>query len=208
MVKFLRQFIRNVVAPIYVFIMEKFLGWKTAGNVFPTERKFIMLAEPHTSNIDMAIVWYWGAKIRRQIHFVIKKEVADWFLIGRILPAMGAIFIDRNAPLSAMKAILRASREHDDFILLVAPSGTRGYSEGWKPGFYFLAEKTKMPLMPAGPDFKNKLAVVSQPIYPSGDIAADIELMRPFYEGLTGRHPEWFSPVRLVPDEEQATTIV
>jgi 1-acyl-sn-glycerol-3-phosphate acyltransferase len=198
-----RWLIRSVVAPLYIVIMERILGWRVQGDKPPAEvRKFILLTEPHTSNWDLLVVLYWACKVRRQVRFVIKQEARNWFLVGRLLGWMGAVYIDRDAPLAALKTIIREAKAHDDFVLLVAPSGTRGYADGWKPGFYFIAQKTGLPLLPAGGDFARKLACIAPLFYPTGDIAADIEQMRPFYESITAKHPERNAPVRLVPDEK------
>jgi 1-acyl-sn-glycerol-3-phosphate acyltransferase len=198
-----RWFVRYIFVPTYIFVVERILGWNTEGYVYPTERRFILLTEPHTSNFDLFIVFYWGCKIRRRIHFLIKKEIATWFVVGKLLKWAGAIYIDRDAPLSALKAVIREARAHEEFILLVSPSGTRKYTEGWKPGFYFISQKTKLPLMPAGADFARKKAMLHPVIHPSGDIQADIELMRPFFESITAKFPEDAAPIRLLLEDEK-----
>jgi 1-acyl-sn-glycerol-3-phosphate acyltransferase len=194
-------FVVNILAPIVVFVAERIYGWGSLGDI-PTERKYMLLAEPHTSNYDLVVMFYWACKQRRRIHFVIKRETQDWFLVGHFLEWAGAIFIDRNAPLAALKSIIRASRQTDDFIMLIAPSGTRAYTQGWKPGFYFIAQKANLTLVPGAADYGRKLAVVGEPLHPTGDIDADIAAMRPFYDTITARHPEQASPVALMPEVE------
>ncbi|MEL6272756.1 MAG: 1-acyl-sn-glycerol-3-phosphate acyltransferase [Chloroflexota bacterium] len=194
-------------APIYVFVVERVLGWRINGDMHPEERKFILVTEPHTSNFDIMIVFYWGCKIRRRIRFVIKKETKDWFIVGPILRLSGAIFIDRDAPMSALKTILKEARAAEDFILMISPKGTRKYADGWKAGFYYIAQKTGMPLKPGGADFARKLAMLAPMVYPTGDIEADIETMRPFFESITAKHPELTAPVRLLRDESEKVAV-
>jgi 1-acyl-sn-glycerol-3-phosphate acyltransferase len=196
----------TVVIPIYVGVMERILGWQVDGYTI-TERKLILLTEPHTSNFDIMVVFYWACKIRRRVHFVIKKETQNWFLIGRFLTWAGAIYIDRDAPLSALKTILRELRAKDDFILLIAPSGTRKYTDGWKPGFYYIAQKANVPIIAAGADFARKRAIIATPLYPTGDIHADIERMRPFLEQITAKHPERVAPIRLLAEKQENVPI-
>jgi 1-acyl-sn-glycerol-3-phosphate acyltransferase len=196
----------HLIAPVYIFMMERVLGWRIEG-ASVTEPKCILLTEPHTSNFDLLIVFYWALKVRRRVWFIIKKETETWFVIGKVLRWAGAIFIDRSAPMSTLKAILREVRAHEQFVLLIAPTGTRHYTEGWKPGFYYLAQKTNMPLIPCGADFARKRAVIAPPVFPSGDIHADIEAMRPFYEQITPKHPERAAPVRLLPENKQQERI-
>lgn len=192
----------HIIAPLYIFVMERVLGWRVEGPS-PTAPKFILLTEPHTSNFDLFVVFYWALKARRQVRYIIKKETQRWFIVGALLRWTGAIFIDRDAPLATLKTILREARANEQFVLLIAPSGTRSYTEGWKPGFYYLAQKTGMPMIPCGGDFARKRAVIAPPVYPSGDIHADIEQMRPFYEQITPKHPERAAPVQLLPEPER-----
>lgn len=194
--------VKHILAPLVVFIFERILGWRMQMDTSSAPR-FILLAAPHTTNWDTMVMFHWACKHRRKVHYVIKKESENWFLVGRFLRWTGAIFIDRDAPLSALKAILKASRANDRFILLFAPSGTRSYSEGWKPGFYYIAQKTKMPFLPVGADYVEKVGKVGELFYPTGDIDADIEAMRPFYEQIHAKYPERVSPIRLIPEVEK-----
>lgn len=197
----------NVIAPVVIFIAERLFGWRVEGET-PDVRKFLLLSEPHTSNADLLLVFYWSCKIRRRIHYIIKAETSDWFLVGQFLRRTGAIFIDRDAPMSALKTILRTARAHEDFILLIAPSGTRKYTPGWKPGFHFIARKAELALVPAGADFPTKRVLIGEPLHPSKDVAADVERMRPFLEAITARHPEKASPIRLVTGEDEPAVLV
>lgn len=197
----------SIVAPVVVFITERILGWRTVSE-HEVPRKFLLLTEPHTSNYDLLVVFYWSCKIRRRIYYVIKEETRQWFLVGRFLQWTGAIFIDREKPMTALKRILRAARAHEDFILLVAPSGTRAYTPGWKPGFHFIARKAKMPFVPAGADFPTKQVHIGAPVMPTKDIEADIAQMRPMLEKITARHPEKASPIQLQPVESETAPLV
>lgn len=198
--------LNRVLIPSVIFTGERIFGWHTEGTP-PDVPKYLMLSEPHTSNWDVPVMFYWACKFRVPLRFIIKKEAQSWFILGKILTWAGALFIDRDQPLSALKTILREARSHDHFVLLIAPTGTRAHQEGWKPGFYYIAQKTGLPLLPAGPDYERKLAIVGDLLYPTGDIHADLEQMRPFYEPLVARHPERVSPVRLAPDEQTKNVV-
>lgn len=197
----------HVIAPVVVFVTERVFGWRTQGET-PAVRKFLLLSEPHTSNLDLLVVFYWSCKIRRRVHYIIKAETRNWFLLGRFLRWTGAIFIDRDAPMSALKAILRTARAHEDFILLIAPSGTRKYTPGWKPGFHFIARKAALAIVPAGADYPTKRVLIGKALHPSKDVMADVERMRPFLEQITARHPEKASPIRLITSEDKPAVLV
>lgn len=200
MKQFAHFLMHRVLIPFYIFVWERIFGWHIEGPA-PQTSRFILVSEHHTTNWDVAVLLYWAAKNGFMLRFMIKKEVEGWFLIGDLLKKAGAIYIDRDAPLSAMKTILKAARGEENFRLLIAPKGTRAKTEGWKPGFYYLAQKLNVPLLPGGPDYKRKVAMTAPMITPSGDIHADIEQMRPFFEQLTPKHPQFAAPVRLLPEE-------
>lgn len=205
--KFSAFWLNRVLIPSVIFIGERVLGWRTEGTP-PDVPKYLMLTEPHTSNLDVLVMFYWACKFRVPLRFIIKQEAQHWFIIGRILAWGGALFIDRDQPLSALKTIIREARSREHFVLLIAPTGTRAYQEGWKEGFYYIAQKTKLPLLPSGPDYARKLAIVGDLLYPTGDIEADIAVLRPFYEPLVARHPEQASPVRLEPQGDDGQPLI
>lgn len=190
--------VTRLLAPLVVWWGENIWGWHMAER-FPDIPKYMFVAEYHTSNWDIMVMLYTAAKERRRIRFIIKQETQDWFLVGPFLRWAGAVFIDRDAPLSAIKTIMRTMRGTDTAILLICPSGTRRYTAGWQPGFYYLAEKLKLPIVPAAPDYATKQVRLAQAIMPSGDINADIAQMAAFYAGVQALHPERATPVRLLP---------
>ncbi len=193
--------VTRLLAPLVVWWTENVWGWHMAER-FPDIPKYLFVAEYHTSNWDIMVMLYTAAKERRRIRFIIKKETQDWFLVGPFLGWAGAVFIDRGAPFNAIKTIMRTMRRADTAILLICPSGTRRYTEGWQPGFYYLAEKLKMPIIPAAPDYATKQVRLAEAIYPSGDIHTDLAEMADFYANIQALHPERATPVRLLPEVE------
>jgi 1-acyl-sn-glycerol-3-phosphate acyltransferase len=190
--------VTRLVAPVVVWWSENIWGWHMAER-FPDIPKYLFVAEYHTSNWDVMVLLYTAAKERRRVRFIIKQEARDWLLVGPFLGWAGAVFIDRDAPLTAIKTIMRTMRNAETAILLICPSGTRRYSEGWQPGFYYLAEKLKLPIVPASPDYNTKQVRIAPAIIPSGDIHADLALMADFYVGMGALIPERATPVRLMP---------
>jgi 1-acyl-sn-glycerol-3-phosphate acyltransferase len=195
--------VMRVLIPLATFVYGRLFGWKL-DRPFPELDRYIILAEPHTSNWDVPILLYASALTRRRFRYIIKKEAENWFILGRVFKWSGGIFIDRDKPLSAIKTIIRTVRENEQCILLISPKGTRAYRDGWKPGFYYLAQKLDLPLVCSAPDYPTKTVFVSDPIVPSGDIEADMAQMRPFYAPIRPRHPERTAPIRLL--EEDAST--
>lgn len=191
--------VNRVLIPVVVFVAEHIFGWRTEGTP-PNLNRYMLVTEPHTSNVDIFVFFYWACKFRLRVYYIMKKEAFEWFGLRRFFVWSGGIPIDREAPLKSLKTILKAARENENFILLITPSGTRSYTEGWKPGFYYIAQKAKLPLVPSGPDYATKTAKVGAPVMLSGDIDGDVAALRPFLETLTAKHPERNTPIRIMPE--------
>jgi 1-acyl-sn-glycerol-3-phosphate acyltransferase len=86
--------------------------------------------------------------------------------------------------------------------MVFSPDGTRGYRPHWKTGFYWVAVKANVPIVCAAIDYKNKTITMDLMLKPSGDIEADMAIIRDYQEkhGL-GLYPENMNPVVLRPRE-------
>ena len=87
-------------------------------------------------------------------------------------------------------------RRADFFWLVVAPEGTRSYTNGWRTGFYHLWRAADCPLGLAYIDYAHKQIGVQHYVRCSGDMEADFAALARYYEGRTGYHPEKAAPVR------------
>ncbi|BFM04597.1 hypothetical protein Psyaliredsea_32440 [Psychrobacter alimentarius] len=75
----------------------------------------------------------------------------------------------------------------------MAPEGTRQYTENWKTGFYYLAVGAGVPILPVALDYNTKEVRFLSPVYPSGDINADLPKIYAQYKGVMPKHPERLS---------------
>jgi len=82
-------------------------------------------------------------------------------------------------------------------VLVIAPEGTRSATEVWKSGFYYIATAAHVPIIPAAVDAGRREVRLGEPMHLSGDLAADMGLVREFFEGVRGIRPERQGPVRL-----------
>lgn len=73
----------------------------------------------------------------------------------------------------------------------MAPEGTRQKVDKLKTGFYYIALEAKVPIVMIRLDFGSKNLVFSEPLYPSGDIEADFEVLNAFFKGVVGKNKEW-----------------
>lgn len=104
--------------------------------------------------------------------------------------ALGGIPVDRSAPQDLVSQVVAQFDAHEDFILVVAPEGTRSRTSEWKTGFYQIALKAGVPILAAGPDFPTRRAVFGPVIRPTGDYAEDMKPAFAFFHTITPKHPE------------------
>ncbi len=173
------------------------LGW-TFDNKMPADLdQCVMIAAPHTSNWD---------SVYTKLAFIVmnipvKITIKDSYLklpFGPFVRAMGGVGIDRSARSageqrpSMVQAMADLFKTHPRLVMLVTPEGTRSRQPTWKTGFYHVAVQAGVPIALAYLDYAKKEAGVGQIIYPSGDMAHDMQLIMDFYAEIQGKHPERF----------------
>lgn len=163
-------------------------GWKVEGTV-PPLKKFVAIAAPHTSSWDFPIGMLGSYILEIKFRFYGKKELFDGPL-GFLLRAMGGIPVDRFSKHNVVEQAVNAFNKHDEFILALAPEGTRQYVEEWRKGFYYIALGASVPIVLGYIDFGTKTVGLGPTFYPTGNYEKDVEEIKSFYRNKKGRHPE------------------
>lgn len=163
-------------------------GWTISGSL-PPDRKLVIMGASHTSNWDFLVFLGAVHALGRQVHFIGKHSLFGWPL-GGFMRALGGVPVDRSAPQDLVSQIVAQFDARDDFVLVIAPEGTRAVTRQWKTGFYQIAMKAGVPIVCAGPDYPNRLGVFGPVIRPTGDYRADMKPAFAFFRTLTPRHPE------------------
>jgi len=113
----------------------------------------VILASNHISNADPVIIGAWLTKrLGRRIHWLGKKEIFDWPIVGWMARNGGIIPVDRGA--ADVESFRMASRVLDaGEVLMVFPEGTRsptGELQTPKDGLAMLALRTGATIVPIG----------------------------------------------------------
>lgn len=162
-------------------------GW-TASGVVPEPRKFVLIAAPHTSNWDFLNFIGLTDDLGITPHFMAKKSLFRWpwknFLFD-----MGGVPVDRSGNQNYVQAMIDEFAKRTEFMLTVAPEGTRGAVRKWKTGFYHIAVGAKVPLVVGMMDYAKKTGGLGPAIWPTGDYKADMAKVAEFYATVTPKHP-------------------
>lgn len=164
------------------------MGWKAvAPAVIP--KKGIIIAAPHTSNWDF--IYYIGLTrdLGIETSFMAKKQLFRWPL-GRFMREMGGVEVNRETGGNYVQAMIDEFNRRDEFLLTIAPEGTRKSVGQWKTGFYHIAMGAKVPLIVGMMDYAKKTGGLTMAFMPSGDYAADMARVEEFYRSTTPKHPD------------------
>lgn len=180
-------FLARMVFRLLVFIYRchKF----TAVGERPPFAKFIIIAVPHTSNWDFPNYVGLTRELGLRTRFMAKASLFKW-PFRRFMPQVGGVPVDRSATKDMVQQMAQRIAESDEFILTVAPEGTRSASTRWRTGFYHIAVAAGIPIVCGFMDYGNKRAGLGPIIHPTGDYEKDMAPAFAFYEGMAGRRGE------------------
>ena len=174
---------------LYKFIFFKLMGWKIVGAIDPALKKCVMMVMPHTSAHDFYLGIFTRGITGLQMNFVGKKELFR-FPLGRYFKYMGGEPLDRSGGLNKVDAIAAIFDKKETFRLAVAPEGTRDKVSTLKTGFYYIALKANVPIVPVAFDFGKKEVNLGAAVLPTGNIDEDMSILLQHYKGVVGKIPE------------------
>ena len=164
------------------------LGW-TYGEEGHRAPKYVIIAAPHTSNWDFFYTMLVAFALDIKVYAMGKKSLTEGPL-GRLMLWFGVIPIDRDKSNNVVAQTIETFNRHDSLVIIIPPSGTRNKVQYWKTGFYHIAHGAGVPIALGYIDYKRKKGGIGPFITPSGDIDRDMKVIRKFYAGVTGKHPE------------------
>ncbi|HWA34858.1 MAG TPA: 1-acyl-sn-glycerol-3-phosphate acyltransferase, partial [Cyclobacteriaceae bacterium] len=98
--------------------------------------------------------------------------------------------VDRSSKQDMVEQVVNIFNRHEEFILAVAPEGTRKKVQKLRTGFYYIAKGAHVPIVPVGFDFLKKEVIVGPTLYPSDDFDSDMNQIIEFYRSINARNPE------------------
>ncbi|PXY41305.1 acyltransferase [Flavobacterium cheongpyeongense] len=173
---------------LYEFLFLKLMGWKIVGIENAQVKKCVMMVMPHTSNHD----FYLGIFVRGisglEMNWVGKKELFR-FPFGYYFRNVGGEPLDRSGGLNKVDAITSIFDRKEIFRLAVAPEGTRKKVTEIRSGFYYIALKANVPIIPVAFDWGKKEVNLGKAFFPTGKYDDDLQVLKKIYNGVKGKIP-------------------
>ncbi len=157
-------------------------GWRVEGDT-PTEKKYVALAYPHTSNWDGVLLLALTRSVGMHISWLIKD---DWVKgpLGVALRRQGAIGVNRKGAHNLVDKMVEEMKTRDELALFIPPEGTRRRAEHWKSGFYHIALGANVSVIPAYLDYAKKRGGFGPPVQLTGDVREDMDKIRAYYKEI------------------------
>lgn len=172
-------------------LILKLVGWKIVG-LTEIPNKCVICVAPHTSNWDLPLGLVVYKSMGKTASFLMKK---DWFFfpMNILFNILGGIPVDRSKKTSLTEQITQVFNERDQFQLAITPEATRKRNADWKKGFYYMALAANVPILVVAADYQKKEVDFKKIVMPTGDVDADMIIIKQCYDGVIARFPDQFT---------------
>ncbi len=185
-------FTTPILSPILRVISRvilKIIRWRVVGSIPSDQRKYVLIVAPHTSNWDFVLFVLTVSVLRLKPSVLIKSTLFVGPL-GWFLRYCGAIPVNRSQANSLVSYIASIYQEHEDFVLIVTPEGTRSPNANWKRGFHHVATAAQVPILIVYVDSVIKTIGIEGVMEPTDDIEGDIIKLKKFFDTKSGLKPK------------------
>ena len=126
----------------------------------PDLKKYLIIVAPHTSWRDFFVGLLVRSILKEKLNFVGKKELFGLY------------------------------QHRDYFRLAFAPEGTRKKVDQWRTGFYHIAKKLNIPIVPVAFDYSKRRVTIFGAYFMLKEQKKDFKNLKAYFEGVKGYHPE------------------
>ena len=165
------------------------MGWKISGTGNPEIKKSVYMIMPHTSWHDFYIGAFTRGILGYEMNFIAKKELFD-SIFGFYFKYMGGEPLDRKGGLNKVDAIVAIFQKKEIFRLGISPEGTRKKVQELKTGFYFIAQKANVPIIPVAFNYKSKTVLFGNPFWCTNNYENDLSILKNHFKNATGKIPQ------------------
>jgi len=167
----------------------KLFGWKIINEIPEGLKKYIVAVAPHTSWKDFFLGLFVRSAAGLNVHYLAKRELFD-SPIGFVFRWTGGKPVDREKNTGLVDQVAQLFESHDEFAIGLAPEGTRKKVTDFKTGFYYMARKANVPIIPCLFDYEHKVVHFLPPFYTTDDMERDMDVLWNIYKRVKGARVE------------------
>ena len=165
-------------------------GWTFRG-ALPELPKYVIVVAPHTSNWDFPVGVAALFAIDLEAHWFGKESLFRGPM-GSIMRLLGGRPVRRDTPDGVVAEMAAAVAAAPQFVIALAPEGTRRQVDHWRTGFYRIAEAADIPIVAVSFDWSRREIGIHPPVRATGNLHADVAALQALYEARMARHPGGF----------------
>ncbi len=173
---------------ICAFILFRLCGWEMIGQP-PTAKQYLFVGVPHTSNWDFVYGWLAINALQLNVKIFVKDVFFIW-PINYICQWIGVMPVNRRRSTNFVDSVAEMFEKYDSLAALITPEGTRSYRPVLKSGYYHLAIKAGIPIVVAGPNFKEKTFTILPARPPMATFEEDEANVIEFCRTQVGKRPK------------------
>jgi len=173
----------------------KMSGWRVEGSR-PDIDRYVLIAAPHTSNWDFIWLLVMAMSLDMKVSWLGKHTLFKG-PAGYFMRKLGGIPVVRDSGGGYVQRVAESFDAATELALVIPAEGTRGRVANWRSGFYHIARAADVPIVLSFLDFACRCGGIGPRIVLSDNLSSDMDKIRDFYTGVSGRHPERSGPIRL-----------
>ncbi len=173
----------------FAIALMRITGWRFTGENFPDARKFVIIVAPHTSNWDFVVGVMAKIAINLRPTFL-GKDTLFRFPLGPLMRYLGGFPVDRSGKSDVVTQTAALVERSAQVAITIAPEGTRKPVPRWRTGFWWIAHKAGIPIVPIAFDFSSRTVHIFPVFTPTGDPDRDVTALRALFRSSMGRFPE------------------
>lgn len=174
---------------LYRWVLFKLLGWRIEGELPTNLPKILFVGAPHTSNWDFLYCWLAIRSLDLDVTIFIKDIFFFWPL-RYVCRYFGLAPVNRRKSTNFVDSIAKQFTEYDELYVVIAPEGTRKLQTKLKSGYYYIAKIADVPIVVAGPNYKDKIVAFQPARKALATFEEDQASIIEFCKSMYGKQPD------------------
>ncbi len=169
----------------------KSMGWRIRGD-YHGLKKSITIFAPHTAHIDYFYGKLGFTEIGVNFKILTKKEMF-FFPMNIVMRRLGSVPVRGVKGQNAIYQVVEMFEEKEELHIIISPEGWIKRTDRWNKGFFYMAQKAKVPIVVTTLDYGKKEMAVKKIIHDTSDFNTVIKQINEIYQDAKGKNPDQFA---------------